>query len=174
MLNFLRTEFKDPSLILECHPHWSSQIENHRELIHAEIKSLEKSLGIQSGSISHCPTLGGFVASTQKRRLGFDIEESSRITKDVLSRMFSQDEIAAAPHPYLLWCAKEALFKALKGEGQPVVLSNLPELRWSAVTEHSNTYQIQVKNLNEKNFSSLVGYVWMDSTNSLCVFSDSI
>lgn len=168
--SFLQAHFNNPFLQLDCRPEWSSLNENHREHIKARLNQP----GVQSSSVSHCQNMGGFVASHKSVRLGLDAEENSRVTNDILSRMFAKNEIDSCPQPFALWAAKEALFKALKEEGQPSVLSDLPELEWSKVETDFPIYKVLVKNLSEKIFSSLVGYCWIGSTNSVCVWSDSI
>lgn len=167
---FLQAHFNNPFLQLDCRPEWSSLNENHREHIKARLNQP----GVQASSISHCPNLGGFVASHKPVRLGLDVEENSRVTKEILQRMFSKNEIDSCPEPIALWAAKEALFKALKDGGQPPVLSDLPELEWTKLETDLPIYKIITKNLSEKIFSTLVGYCWIGSTNSMCVWSDSI
>ena len=171
---FLQARFNNPFLQLDCRPEWSSLSENHREHIRARVNQSN----VQSSSVSHCQNMGGYVASNKAVRLGLDMEENNRITIEVLQRMFSKDEIDTCPEPSALWCAKEALYKALKEDGQPQVLSELPPLQWQRVSEQPNIVQATVdtstKNLSEKIFSSLVGYCLVGSANSVCVFSDSI
>ncbi len=168
--SFLQAHFNNPFLQLDLRPEWSSLNENHREHIKARLNQP----GVQSSSISHCPNMGGFVASHKPVRLGLDVEENVRVTDEILQRMFSKNEIALCPERKALWTAKEALFKALKEEGQPAVLSDLPELEWVKVDTDLPIYKIVTKNLSEKIFSTLVGYCWVGSSNSVCVFSDSI
>ena len=168
--SFLQAHFNNPFLQLDLRPEWSSLNENHREHIKARLNQP----GVQASSISHCPSMGGFVASHKPVRLGLDVEENSRVTNEVLTRMFSKNEIGSCPMPHALWTAKEALFKALKDEGQPQLLSDLPELEWSKVDTDFPIYKVTVKNLSGKIFSSLVGYCWSGSTNTVCVYSDSI
>lgn len=168
--SFLQAHFNNPFLQLDLRPEWSSLNENHREHIKARLNQP----GVESSSISHCQTLGGFVASHKPVRLGFDVEENSRVTEQVLLRMFAKSEVDACPKPFALWCAKEALFKSLKDDGQPDALSQLPEIEWNKIETDFPIYKLTVKNLSEKIFSSIVGYCWIGSTNSVCVWSDSI
>lgn len=185
----LQNQFKDPSLVLDVREEWSAIRENHREQIKAGLAEFAAKAktdisdsnpnNVNSrlvSSISHCLSKGGFVASTKLPRIGFDIEENSRVKDQILLRMFTQDEIDQCPEPYALWCAKEALYKVLQGPDQPGVLSELPVLEWEKASSEYPIYKISFKdkNLNEKKYSSLVGYCWIGSKNSLCVWGDSI
>lgn len=78
-------------------------------------------------SVSHCRTLGGFAQSS--RPIGFDIEETDRVTWDIVNRMGHPQDIKG-PTPAAHWSAKEAAFKSLtKNEG--VILSDITILSWS-------------------------------------------
>lgn len=60
-------------------------------------------------SISHCLGMGGFAVCSKS--LGFDIEDTTRITQKIVDRVSSEDELTACPEFELLWPAKEAVFK---------------------------------------------------------------
>jgi hypothetical protein len=60
-------------------------------------------------SISHCKGMGGFALSTQA--LGFDVEDTTRISQQVIDRVSTEEELKACPEFELLWPAKEAVFK---------------------------------------------------------------
>lgn len=171
--SFLQDKFQDSTFVLDCRTKWNSLSQTHREDIKAELLNvkIKHNLKELNSSISHCQNMGGFVASRKLKQLGFDVEQNSRIKSDILLRMFSKNEIEACPEPLALWCAKEALFKSLKGQNQPSVVSALPSLDWIEV---SNTPRIFQLNLSEKNIFPLIGYCWIGSTNCLCVWGDSI
>lgn len=65
-------------------------------------------------SISHCPQGGGFAWSDEKRDVGFDLEEISRISAAVVGRMSNphEKEYVEMDAP-AVWVAKEASFKAV-------------------------------------------------------------
>lgn len=89
----------------------------------------------QSLSISHCPIAGGYALCSGPHSIGFDLEVASRIRPATVARIASPDELQASPSPAFLWAAKEATFKALRGENQPSVVSELGILDWQAVPE---------------------------------------
>lgn len=60
-------------------------------------------------SISHCPKIGGFVLSSKS--LGFDIEDTRRISQKIIDRVSTEEELKICPQFELLWPAKEATFK---------------------------------------------------------------
>ena len=65
-------------------------------------------------SLSHCPLMGGFIFSTgADTSLGLDIEQSDRVRWPAVARVSREEEVREAPHPSLLWCAKEAAVKSL-------------------------------------------------------------
>lgn len=65
-------------------------------------------------SISHCRNLGGYAWLAQTGRLGFDVEELTRLKVATVQRVSTPSEFALLPEPAtLLWVAKEAAFKAL-------------------------------------------------------------
>lgn len=76
-------------------------------------------------SISHNKSSGGYAACDQK--IGFDMEEVSRITAETVGRVCSASELAASPDFKLLWSAKESSIKSLK---QPLVMSDIEVLSW--------------------------------------------
>ncbi len=105
-------------------------------------------------SISHCQGMGGFVLSS--RALGFDIEDTSRITQKIIDRVSSPDEIKSCPQFELLWPAKEATFKC---STEFYTISHIHILTWSK--SQNDTYS----------FSSLTGAGWafLDSNHSYAI-----
>lgn len=72
-------------------------------------------------SISHCPGLGGYIVGASKNFVGFDLEESTRVTEKIVERVlpfelekswFSASQPGPAIEPALIWAAKEASIKA--------------------------------------------------------------
>lgn len=82
-----------------------------------------------SVSISHGRTLGGWVARRRPGSIGFDVEVKERIEPRLISRIATPEEIALAPEPAFLWCAKESYFKCLEAD-QPVTMSSLKISNW--------------------------------------------
>ncbi len=105
-------------------------------------------------SISHCQGMGGFVLSSKS--LGFDIEDTSRITQKIIDRVSSDDEIKSCPQFELLWPAKEAIFKC---STEFYTISHIQILTW--LKSQNNTYS----------FSSLTvaGWAFLDSSHSYAV-----
>lgn len=63
-------------------------------------------------SVSHCPTLGGFVLCSVP--IGFDLEVASRLKPLTVARISTQEEMQRfSKYFYWLWPAKESAFKAL-------------------------------------------------------------
>lgn len=85
-----------------------------------------------SASVSHCPSIGGFVFVPKPWSAGFDIEEKSRISEKVVSRIASPEETTTAPNRHCLWVAKEATFKSLMNKNQPRVLSEIMITGWTS------------------------------------------
>lgn len=94
-----------------------------------DILDLSRLPELRSGylSISHCPGLGGF--AFDPHWVGFDIEVTNRVTPELAARIGNIEEFAAAPNPAALWCAKEAIFKALRWAKPPQVVMDL-QLQW--------------------------------------------
>lgn len=85
-------------------------------------------------SISHCRLLGGFAYS--KFAVGFDVEETSRISLPVLRRTASEAELAECPVPEFLWVAKESGYKALSASEAGLVISDLHAWDWQSHNEN--------------------------------------
>lgn len=87
-------------------------------------------------SISHAPTLGGFLAvqitpDSPILDIGFDVEEISRVRRPVIERVCADPcELTIAPSGAALWCAKEAAFKSFRGPHQPQVISEIFIHEW--------------------------------------------
>jgi phosphopantetheinyl transferase (holo-ACP synthase) len=85
-------------------------------------------------SISHCQSLGGWIAIPKPNGIGLDIERLDRITTKVVNRIAQEGELDNIPDPLLLWCAKESYFKAL-GPAQPIAITQLRIEKWVAEAE---------------------------------------
>lgn len=80
-------------------------------------------------SVSHSPEFGGWLAVPKPTRVGFDCEDPRRVRLDAIARVSEPGELNAAPLPAALWCAKEAVFKALD-DLQPKVISEIVIGSW--------------------------------------------
>jgi phosphopantetheinyl transferase (holo-ACP synthase) len=150
---------------LEVHlrPSWGSQNPGFRESIHGDLKAfMAKAYPLSDSSISHCRSLGGF-AFTQFDydrlcQLGFDLEESDRVSHEVSLRICTTaQEYEKAPSNASLWTAKEAAFKALKGENQPSTLSQIVLTNWTQIDSQFET--VSVANAKDFKLSKMAGIV---------------
>lgn len=115
------------------------------EIIQKEYKSY-------SASISHCQHFGGFAATFENAVIGFDIEEAARVTKEIAARV-SPEGVDVAPSS--LWSAKEATFKALRGQNQPQVISEIQLVEWQILDSQTETYRL--KDCRKWNIQSAYG-----------------
>jgi hypothetical protein len=132
---------------------WGARGKDHRSQIR---ESLRAELGVEdleespprpadwSVSISHSRREGGWLAVPRPFRIGFDVEELSRIQPRIIERTCTPQEIAAAPNPAYLWSAKEAYYKALEHE-QPEAMTQISIDRWSEI--EPGIYEFRAKNL---------------------------
>lgn len=86
-------------------------------------------------SISHCRLLGGWAYSASARRLGFDLELAVRARPELVLRQATPEEFAEAPNPVALWTAKEAAYKFLIGENQPLTAKEIQINNWRPCEE---------------------------------------
>ncbi len=121
---------------------WGSQNSDHREKIHQALESQKTRTEPASFtySISHTIGLGGFVTSTSKnKQIGFDVEIKARVSNQIAKRIsFNSTEFQEAPSAAQLWVAKESAYKALRGQGQPKVITELNLGQWLLVSAASN------------------------------------
>ena len=112
---------------------------------------------LASISISHCPSMGGFIFSFNTNiAIGFDIELTHRVQKSTLQRVSETEEILKTPHLPLLWAGKEAVAKCLWTQKKPLVLSDCLISKWQALPpggENTETkgaqayiFEAQIKN----------------------------
>lgn len=120
-----------PPLLGEVSENWGANQQNHRQKIQLESRQA------LHASISHSPMRGGYIGlgpdHPKDLQLGFDLEEVDRVTEDVVRRVsHPRDEIPGAGEetPALLWSAREAAFKSLRGPSQPQVISQIRFFDW--------------------------------------------
>lgn len=65
-------------------------------------------------SISHTQKIGGFIVSSAKYSIGFDLELFNRVTNKTMLYISNPTELNLAPSPSALWSAKEASYKSIK------------------------------------------------------------
>ena len=100
------------------------------EIVNLSKLELVPHTSFASISISHCPTMGGYVITPAPHCVGFDLELSSRVSPTLVERISSSDEFVESPDNASLWVAKEASFKALLGPHQPQVISHIQICQW--------------------------------------------
>lgn len=83
-------------------------------------------------SISHMKHHGGYAVSDEK--IGFDVEDISRISTQVVERITSSSEIFKAPQLEFLWSAKEAVFKVASPIDN-LVIKDVEITGWSAMDD---------------------------------------
>lgn len=127
---------------LEIRPEWGSQMKDHREKIRQDLEvrfkdqsksdllNLQVLPELRRGyvSISHSKGLGGYAYSDFF--VGFDIEVNARVKPETAARISRMEEVASAPDMPALWCAKEAVYKALAWTRQPTTVIDLT-LKWT-------------------------------------------
>ncbi len=116
-------------------------------------------------SISHCQLLGGFAYS--KFRIGFDVEEKSRISVKILKRTSDDSEFTGCPLPQFLWVAKEAGFKALSAGGSDLVLSDLTCSDWRSHNENQ-LFSFRLNSKKTLDFGLNKGFIFSEG---VCLFA---
>lgn len=136
----------DASIFGESHSGWGSENEGHREKIRLNLQNALAKAGAQdlelitdlkkaprpanySVSISHTKGFGAWLVCERPNRIGFDIENAARISKEICARVSSETEMQEAPRFEFLWCAKEAYYKALEKD-QPAIITPLRISGW--------------------------------------------
>lgn len=133
-------------------------------------------------SISHCRALGGFSFSAFPH--GFDVEEAHRISRDVLRRTCSAEELAeCGENPEFLWVAKESGLKAhtppappspgvsvtgavLSGES-PLLITDLVCTDWQSHFENQ-VFSFRLKPARTLEFTRNCGFIFQHDG---CLFS---
>lgn len=121
-----------------------THIQFKSELI-LDLKSLPKCKGFGI-SISHTENLGGFVLSEKFQNIGFDLEDPKRVTKAVVARMSSAEEILSMPDPAKLWIAKESSFKALSNHLKAAVISDIEVFDWQEPGPDLMVFSVKFRN----------------------------
>lgn len=137
-------------------PAWAANEAQHRLLLKKAV-----SVAVHS-SVSHSPMLGGYIGLTDKHpstlQLGFDIEEIDRVTQAAADRVaHPKDHGFGLLTPAGRWSAREAAFKALQGDCQPQVVSQIALTEWE---EHP--HDILKFKFSASGVSSGAGYLWDD------------
>ena len=100
-------------------------------------------------SVSHCPVLGGFIFSfNRKISVGLDMEQSHRVNEQLIGRLSKAEELKQAPDPSLLWAAKEAAFKCTTE--QNLLVKHVFISEWTRTAPDSYHFHFQIKNQNTK------------------------
>jgi phosphopantetheinyl transferase (holo-ACP synthase) len=132
-----------PDLEITAAATYASTVTNHREALRAlavdriskrsakplsreelsDLQNLESRprLSQWALSISHCPSLGGLAMAPGAFGLGFDVEQSTRVSEAVAKRVapFAGElEIVAHATPVSFWVAKESAIKAFGNLGK--------------------------------------------------------
>ncbi len=167
----VKNELKIKFLEIHLDAKFGSQTTGHRENIRKNIVSVyspllstwEKkaildlvSLPVGENlffSISHTKSAGGY--ATCERRMGFDIEETSRISQEIINRMCSIDELKNCPDVRFLWSAKESSFKCISNLN---LVSEVKVTNWVKISE--NFYSFSAN-------GSLHGFICLVSVNGL-------
>ena len=86
--------------------------------------------------------MGGFLFSVgDDTSPGLDIEQADRVSWRIVSRVSQEGETSQAPHPALLWSAKEAAVKSLP---PGALLSRVKILRWKRLlSEEGHQFEFQ-------------------------------
>ena len=164
-LAIFKKYLQDESLVLKLNSDWGSNSGNHRNQIKEQIP--------KNGftSVSHCPSLGGFAASTSFP-IGFDVEETKRVQVETVARISTENESQMAPSPGLLWAAKEACFKALQGPDQPQVVSHIQINGWQGLVSNQDNqiFQFHAQKNNNSMISDSWGIAIQSPTHVLAIF----
>lgn len=81
-------------------------------------------------SLSHCPVASACAWVDNDFLIGVDIEQASRIDSKVIARVSGESEIENCPDISMLFCAKEAAWKALSAIYPDVAISYYETFDW--------------------------------------------
>lgn len=110
-------------------------------------------------SISHCPLLGGFSFSNFKH--GFDLESVDRISKPIILRTCTSDEVYEAPNPKYLWVAKESAVKAMSTRRNEFVVTDFQTENWKSHFE-TEVFSYRINSLKTLDFGINKGFVFSE------------
>ncbi len=175
----LEKHWKWGLLRLEMSAKWSSVQVGHREELRIEmLKAVRKTNwgesvgnllvpgqlgGLQRGffSISHCPLVGGYVlqeAPLVGHSIGFDLEQASRVSSEIVNRISTPSELIDSPDPASLWTAKESLYKSLPEGIQPAAISGVRVSDWSALADSLYSFSGLIS--SPQHFHNSHGLLW--------------
>lgn len=119
-------------------------------------------------SISHCRALGGFSYSEYEH--GFDVEETKRISIDILKRTSNETELQECLRTEFLWVAKEAGFKALsRSTSEALTVSDLICYDWQSHFENQ-VFCFRLKSDKTLDFSLNKGFIFLDNSLLYSIF----
>lgn len=146
-------------LSIEMSTRFSSQSPNNRlalrqrlyeltaEPTHLDLSMPPRAEGL-SLSVSHCPTLGGYVVVNAPAFVGIDIEQVERVTPALVERVSKiHVEVKTAPSPAHLWTAKESSWKCFQSVTShlniqsPETLSEIAILNWQCLDPDCNGFK---------------------------------
>ena len=181
----------DENFKLILNPEWNAKTQNHRVQIREFIdknftsRFSREQLALlydlnwipqaKQGffSISHCNSLGGFSFSNFCH--GFDVEEISRISVDILKRTCREAEMKECPRPEFLWVAKEAGIKALspnKGyhrSDKALVVTDLTACDWNSHFENK-VFSFRLKSSKALDFKLNKGFIFFEGDKFFCIY----
>lgn len=180
----------DPKLRLILNADWGAQQPNYRQNIRSVLSSKfsnrfsREQLAMLNDlnwiprcsdgfvSISHCKALGGFSFSQLPH--GFDVEEKSRISLEILNRTCSEVERAECGENMLqrLWVAKESGLKAHSAgyrqqSGQELLLTDLICTGWQSHFENQ-IFSFRLTSEKTLEFTHNRGFIFQHDN---CLFS---
>ena len=94
-------------------------------------------------SISHGHQYSGFAWTKKPRRIGIDIESSSRIKPPLIERISSKEERERLLTPSYIWSAKEAAWKACQEIYSIEVLSQIETHSWKQLKPQALQFKVQ-------------------------------
>ena len=184
-INFIRQKITDLDIRFHLSSEFGSENENYRQSIRAYIASqysfhfsrpqlmnladlniLPESID-GFFSISHSPKLGGFSYSNLKH--GFDLEAIERISKPVIQRTCTSDEVDSAPNPKFLWVAKEAALKAVSKNKGEFLVTDLVCENWVSHFETS-VYSYRINSIKTLDLTLNKGFVFSEKDMMFAVF----
>ncbi|MFZ3229871.1 MAG: hypothetical protein WA160_06680 [Pseudobdellovibrio sp.] len=110
-------------------------------------------------SISHTQNLGGFSFSNFKH--GFDLENSDRISKNIILRTSSEAEVLAAPDAKFLWVAKEAALKGMANLRDEYILTDFICEGWQSHSGN-DVFSYRINSKKTLDFSHNKGFVFSE------------
>lgn len=120
--------------LVKTQAHCINSAEEKENILNLDLLPQLKSVYI---SISHNSEFGGYVVSPQP--IGFDLELLTRIKKNIVERVCTNEDILKCPRYEYLWGAKEACFKLISQNPDifaPIsALSEINDLVWSKVDD---------------------------------------